>query len=99
SLRELVASTDDAKVADVMTAELVKLTTDTTRETVTKLTSEYDLVAIPVVDGFGKLVGVITVDDVIDALVEEQTEDVQRLGAVQPLEDPYFLAGFWQVAR
>ena len=45
------------------------------------------------------LVGVITVDDVIDAIVEEQTEDVQRLGAVQPLEDPYFVSSFWDVTR
>ena len=65
--------------------------TSADRELVAKVTSEYDLVAVPVVDGFGRIVGVITVDDVIDAIVEEQTEDVQRLGAVQPLEDPYFV--------
>ncbi len=99
SLRELVAATDDAIVADVMTTDIVRLTTDATRNEVTNLTSEYDLVAVPVVDGFGKLVGVIAVDDVIDALVEEQTEDVQKLGAVQPLEEPYFTAGFWSMAR
>ena len=99
SLRELVAAPDDSTVAEVMTSEVVRLTTDATRGEVTKLTSEYDLVAVPIVDGFGKLVGVITVDDVIDALVEEQTEDVQRLGAVQPLEEPYFTAGFWSMAR
>jgi magnesium transporter len=63
------------------------------------MTSEYDLVAVPVVDGFGRMVGIITVDDVIDAIVEEQTEDVQRLGAVQPLDDPYFVASFWDVVR
>jgi magnesium transporter len=45
------------------------------------------------------MIGVITVDDVIDAIVEEQTEDVQMLGAVQPLDEPYFQASFWSVAR
>jgi magnesium transporter len=45
------------------------------------------------------MVGAITVDDVIDAIVEEQTEDVQRLGAVQPLDDPYFVSSFWDVVR
>jgi len=45
------------------------------------------------------VIGVVTVDDVIDAIVEEQTEDVQKLGAVQPLEEPYFQAGFWSIAR
>ena len=69
------------------------------REEVARITSEYDLVVVPVVDGFNRIVGVITVDDVIDAIVEEQTEDVQRLGAVQPLEDPYFVASFWDVLK
>lgn len=99
SLRELVGAPDGARVADVMTTEIVKVATNAERSDVTRITSEYDLVAVPVVDGFGTLVGVITVDDVIDALVEEQTEDVQKLGAVQPLEEPYFTAGFWIMAR
>jgi magnesium transporter len=99
SLRELLAAPEGATVADVMREELVTVPVSADREEVARVTSEYDLVAIPVVDGFGRLVGVVTVDDVIDAIVEEQTEDVQRLGAVQPLEEPYFLAGFWDVAR
>jgi magnesium transporter len=66
---------------------------------VARLTSRYDLVAIPVVDTGGRIVGVVTVDDVIDAIVEEQTEDVQKLGAVQPLEQPYLTASFWSLAR
>jgi magnesium transporter len=56
-------------------------------------------VAVPVVDTQNKPLGVVTVDDVIDAIVEEQTEDVQRLGAVEPLEAPYFQSGFWSIAR
>jgi magnesium transporter len=99
SLRELVAAPDGASVGEVMHSEIVSVPTTADREEVAKVTSEYDLVAIPVLDGFGRLVGVITVDDVIDAIVEEQTEDVQRLGAVQPLEDPYFIASFWHVVR
>jgi magnesium transporter len=99
SLRELVAAPEGATVADVMRAETVAVPASADRAEVARLTSEYDLVAVPVVDGFGRIVGVITVDDVIDAIVEAQTEDVQRLGAVQPLDDPYFLAGFWDVAK
>ena len=98
SLRELVAAPPGAKVVDVAWTEIVKLPATADREEVTQVTSEYDLVAVPVVDAFDRIIGVITVDDVIDALVEEQTEDVQRLGAVQPLEEPYFQAGFWNVA-
>jgi magnesium transporter len=99
SLRELVAAPAGAKVSDVAWTEIVKLPATSDREEVTRVTSEYDLVAVPVVDAFDRIIGVITVDDVIDALVEEQTEDVQKLGAVQPLEEPYFQAGFWSVAR
>ena len=99
SLRELVAAPEGATVGDIMHSEIVSVATTADREEVAKVTSEYDLVAIPVLDGFNRLVGVITVDDVIDAIVEEQTEDVQRLGAVQPLDDPYFVASFWDVAR
>jgi magnesium transporter len=99
SLRELITAPEGATVSDVMRTEVVSVPATADRAEVSRLISEYDLVAVPVVDGFGRIVGAITVDDVIDAIVEVQTEDVQRLGAVQPLEDPYFLAGFWQVAR
>ncbi|HEX9564406.1 MAG TPA: magnesium transporter [Gemmatimonadaceae bacterium] len=99
SLRELVAAPEGTQVADTMVSELVSVAASADREEVARVTSEYDLVAIPVVDGFGRLAGVVTVDDVIDAMVEEQTEDVQRLGAVQPLDDPYFVSGFWDLAR
>jgi magnesium transporter len=99
SLRELVAAPEGTRVADVMVSELVSVPVSADRTEVAQVTSDYDLVAIPVVDGFGRLAGVVTVDDVIDAIMEEQTEDVQRLGAMQPLDDPYFTAAFWDVAR
>jgi magnesium transporter len=99
SLRELMAAPEGAAVGDVMQSEVVTVPVSADREEVARITSEYDLVVVPVIDGFGRMVGVITVDDVIDAIVEEQTEDVQKMGAVQPLDDPYFVAGFWDVAR
>lgn len=99
SLRELIAAPEGVTVADVMTTEVVTVPASADRAEVARITSEYDLVAIPVLDGFGRLVGVITVDDVIDAIEAEQTEDVQRLGAVQPLEEPYLVSGFWDLAR
>lgn len=99
SLRELVAAPEGARVSDIMVSDLVSVGTSADREEVARVTSDYDLVAVPVVDGFGRMAGVVTVDDVIDAIVEEQTEDVQRLGGVQPLEEPYFVASFWSVAR
>ena len=99
SLRELLAAPEGARVADIAWEEVVSVPTSADRSDVAKLTSEYDLVAVPVINDAGRLIGVVTVDDVIDAIVEEQTEDVQKLGAVQPLEEPYFQAGFWSIAR
>lgn len=99
SLRELLAAPEGGKVSDVAWTEVVHVPASADRAEVARITSEYDLVAVPVVDAFDRIIGVITVDDVIDAIVEEQTEDVQKLGAVQPLEEPYFTAGFWNVAR
>jgi magnesium transporter len=99
SLRELLAAAEGTRVADVAWEEVVSVPATADRAEVARMTSEYDLVAVPVVDDAGRVIGVVTVDDVIDAIVEEQTEDVQKLGAVQPLEEPYFQAGFWSLAR
>ncbi len=99
SLRELLAEPDDAIVGDVARTDVVSVPANADRAEVAQITSEYDLVAVPVVDPLMRMIGVITVDDVIDAIVEEQTEDVQKLGAVQPLDEPYFQASFWSVAR
>ncbi|HEX2780765.1 MAG TPA: magnesium transporter [Gemmatimonadaceae bacterium] len=99
SLRELLAAPEGSKVADVAWEEVVTVPATADRAEVAQLTREYDLVAVPVVDESSRIIGVVTVDDVIDALVEEQTEDVQKLGAVQPLEEPYFTTGFWNLAR
>lgn len=99
SLRELVAAPEGAKVANVAWTEVVSVSATADRTEVARVTSEYDLVALPVVDARDRVIGVITVDDVIDAMVEEQTEDVQRLGAMQPLSEPYFQASFWSVLR
>jgi magnesium transporter len=99
SLRELLAAPEGVIVAEVARTEIVTVSPSADRGEVAKVTTEYDLVAVPVVDDQRRLLGVVTVDDVIDAIVEEQTEDVQKLGAVQPLEEPYFTAGFWSIAR
>ena len=99
SLRELLAAPEGARIADIAWEEVVSVPPTADRAEVARMTSDYDLVAVPVVDDAGRVIGVVTVDDVIDAMVEEQTEDVQKLGAVQPLEEPYFQAGFWSIAR
>lgn len=65
------------------------VTPATDREDVARLISKYDLLAVPVIDEAGRVLGIVTVDDVIDAIVREQTEDVQKFGGVQALEEPY----------
>jgi magnesium transporter len=99
SIRELLAAPEGARVADIAWEEVVTVPPTADRSEVARVVREYDLVAVPVVDESNRIIGVVTVDDVLDAMVDEQTEDVQRLGAVQPLEEPYFQAGFWSLAR
>jgi magnesium transporter len=99
SLRELLAAPAGAPLSEAAWTQVVTVPPTADREEVARVTSKYDLVAVPVVDEDRKLLGVVTVDDVIDAIQEEQTEDVQRLGAVEPLEEPYFQASFWSIAR
>ncbi|MEJ7811180.1 MAG: magnesium transporter [Gemmatimonadaceae bacterium] len=99
SLRELLAAPQGARIADISWSDVVSVPPTADREEVARLTRKYDLVAVPVVDAGGRVLGVVTVDDVIDAIVEEQTEDMQKLGAVEPLEQPYFQASFWSIAR
>lgn len=94
SLRELLAAPEGAKISDVAWTEIVTVEPDAHRQTVAQLTSDYDLVAVPVVDEQRHLLGVVTVDDVIDVIQEEQTEDVQKFGGLTALEEPYLQIGF-----
>jgi magnesium transporter len=99
SLRELLAAPSGARIRDISWSDIISVPPDADREEVARNTRKYDLVAVPVVDAAGRIMGVVTVDDVMDAIEAEQTEDVQRLGGVAPLDDPYFQAGFWNIAR
>ena len=94
SLRELLAAPEGARIADVAWTEVVSVAATADREEVAQLTSNYDLVAVPVVDTDNRLLGVITVDDVIDVIQEEQTEDAQKFGGSEALEEPYLQSAF-----
>jgi len=69
------------------------------QEDVARLISKYDLLAIPVVDEGGRVLGIVTVDDIIDALVKETTEDVHKFGGMEALEEPYMRIGFLTMIR
>ncbi len=89
SLHELLAAPEGTLVRDIAWEEVVSVQPDMDREEVARLTSNYDLVVLPVVDASHHILGVVTVDDVIDALEEEHTEDVQRFGGLEALDKPY----------
>jgi magnesium transporter len=99
SLRDLLLASSSAKVDDVMTENVFTVSPEMDQEEVARAMAKYDFSALPVLGADRKLLGVITVDDVIDVLTEEQTEDVQRLGGVEPIEDSYFKTGFWTFIR
>src|SRR5437879_13042355 len=77
----------------------VTVTVWTDREEAARLIAKYDLLAVPVIGEGGHLLGIVTVDDVIDALVKEQTEDVHKLGGVQELDEPYTRISFGTMIR
>ncbi len=99
SLRELLAAPEGGRMSDLAWSEVVSVRPDMPQEEVSQVTSNYDLVALPVVDTDGRLLGVVTVDDVIDVIQEEQTEDVQKMGGMEALEEPYMQIGLVQNVR
>ncbi|MBW4555272.1 MAG: magnesium transporter [Trichormus sp. ATA11-4-KO1] len=100
SLRELVISQPEQTIGEIMTRDVVFVHTDTDQEEVARLIQRYDFLAVPVVDREQRLVGIVTVDDVIDILQRETTEDIYALGGgVQSDGDNYFQMSLLQVAR
>ncbi len=100
SLRELMLSERSRHVVEVASArKVLTVTPRTDREDVARLISKYDLLAVPVVDTDGRVLGIVTVDDVIDALVAETTEDVQKFGGVAALDEPYMEIGLGRMLQ
>ncbi|HIK12923.1 MAG TPA: magnesium transporter [Oscillatoriaceae cyanobacterium M33_DOE_052] len=99
SLRDLVISRPEQTAAEIMTTDVVSVHTDTNQEEVARIIQRYDFLAVPVVDSEQRLVGVITVDDVIDILEVETTKDIYALGGVQSEGDNYFQTNLLTVAR
>ncbi|NJL35801.1 MAG: magnesium transporter [Leptolyngbyaceae cyanobacterium SM1_4_3] len=99
SLRALVMAQPEQKIGDVLTREIVYVQTDTDQEEAARIIQRYDFLAVPVVDAEQRLVGIITVDDVLDILEEETTEDIYTLGGVQSGDDSYFQTNLLTVAR
>jgi magnesium transporter len=101
SLRDLVMADLEAPITSVMRKRPITVEALEDRESVANKIAKYNLLAVPVLEKDGSVVGFVTVDDVIDVLIEEGTEDILRMAAVEPgaLDKPYFENSVWLVVR
>jgi magnesium transporter len=99
SMRQLLLADRESRLEEIMDPEVISVRAGVHQEECARLMSRYDLLALPVVDANNVLLGVVTVDDVVDVLVDEATEDIQRLGGAEPLDRPYLDTGILTVAR
>ena len=88
-IKEFILASPDKKVTDLMDENYVALNVTDDQEEAVEVFKKYDRIALPVVDKFGVLIGIVTVDDVLDVAEEEATEDIHKLAAVEALEEPY----------
>ncbi len=100
SLRDLVTARPERRIAEIMEVEhVITVRASDDQQQAAQTISRYDLLAVPVVDDAGRLLGIVTVDDVVDVVEEEITEDVHRMAGMVPLEESYFRASFFRMLR
>lgn len=99
SLRKLVIKEKDELIHDLMETNVIKVTTLEDKENVANVFNKYDFLALPVVDNEDKLVGIVTIDDAMDVMQDEVTEDLEKMAAMAPTEDDYFSTGVFKHAR
>ncbi len=99
SFRDLFAAQPGTRVQDVMTTEVVSVLEDLDQESVSNVIAEHDLQALPVVDAQGRMKGIVTVDDIVDVVREEATEDIQKIGGSEALDAPYLQVGLARMVR
>lgn len=99
SVKTLLLSPKDALVGDIMEPRVVFVSTDDDKEEIVNIFQKYDLLSLPVVDRERRLVGIITIDDAVEVLQQENTEDFELMAAVTPSETPYLKTGVFSHAR
>ncbi|OUP85684.1 magnesium transporter [Lachnoclostridium sp. An169] len=99
SAKELMTEDDDMLIRDLMETKIISVRTHTDKEDVAQLFRKYDLIAIPVLDEDDLLVGIVTFDDAMDVMVEEATEDITKMAAINPSEKPYFATSVFAHAK
>ena len=98
-MRQMIFADPQASIGDIIDANFIALKATDDQEEAVQVFKEYDRVAVPVTDSNGILLGIVTVDDVLDVAEEEATEDIQKIGGVEALEHPYMQVGFWTMIR
>jgi magnesium transporter len=99
SFRELFAAPAEKTVRDVMQTEPITVPEDLDQESVSQLIAQHNFMAVPVVDADGHMKGIITVDDIVDVVEEEATEDIQKMGGTEALDAPYLEVGLVKMVR
>lgn len=99
SAKDLMTMNDDTVISEIMETEIISATTHTDQEEVAQLFSKYGLLAIPILDTGGLMVGIVTVDDAMDVMVEEATEDITIMAAMNPSEKSYFETSVFSHAK
>jgi len=95
----LLADDDEILIKDLMETDLISVTTHTDQEEVARIFSKYDFIALPVVDKENRMVGIVTVDDAIDVMEEEATEDIELMGGMLPSENTYLRSSVWELFK
>ena len=93
SLSDLITASDTTRVEDIMSENVISVGTKEDKEAVAAALAKYDLLALPVVDGENRIVGIVTIDDAIDVIQDENTEDIEKMAAIVPTDKPYFKTG------
>ncbi len=96
TLKGLVMADSDTIISDIMDTHVIRCVTTDEQEDVARMFTDYDLLALPVVDHEERIVGIITVDDAVDVIEEEATEDIEKMVAITPSEKPYLKTGVWE---
>ena len=99
TLKDLIFSSPNKKIKNIMNKNFISVKTNTDQERVAAIMQDYDLTNIPVTDKESRLVGIITVDDVIDILEEEATEDIEKMAAIVPTEKPYLKLSVFDIYK
>ena len=98
-LREIVFADEDDLISDLMDSDVISVMTSVDREEVANVFKKYDFSVLPVVNDEKKLIGIITADDIIDVLLEETTEDIQKMSAITPMEGSYTETNIIEMAK